>query len=334
MSDTKVMVSVFCITFNHRNYIERCLNSLIDQKTDFKYEILVHDDASTDGTQEIIREYAEKYPDLIIPVLQEKNQYSQGADILKHFLLPIASGEYIVECEGDDFWCDPEKLQMQVEALENHPECVLCVHETNTVDKEGNPQDLHFPMTRIDHCIISTSEFMYLTLDKQNWLFHLSAFMVSKQLFDAYMEYKATGFPSKFYRAGDLPLYLYFAMQGDIYYIDRVMSVYTVESGGFMSRVRKDKQFAYKVHQGYIDGLLAFDEFSGHRFSEGVQKALVVRKFETARIDRRFDELVSDPAYKPFINTRSIPKRIGIYSIGYLMLFLRRFKKRNRIKGA
>ena len=334
MSDTKVMVSVFCITFNHRDYIERCLKSLVNQKTDFKYEILVHDDASMDGTQEIIREYAEKYPDLIIPILQEKNQYSQNVDILKHFLLPIASGKYIVECEGDDFWCDPNKLQIQVETLENHPECALCVHETNTVDKEGNPQDLHFPTTRIDHCIISTSEFMYLTLDEQNWLFHLSAFMVSKQLFGAYMEYKTTGFPSRFYKAGDLPLYLYFAMQGDIYYIDRVMSVYTVESGGFMSRVKEDKQFAHMVHQGYIDGLLAFDEFSGHRFSKGVQKALVVRRFEIARIERRFDELVLNPAYKPLINTRSIPKRIGIYSIGYLMLFLREIEKVSLIMRA
>ena len=101
-----------------------------------------------------------------------------------------------------------------------------------------------------------------------------------------------------------------------------------------MSKVKVDKQFARRVHQGYIDGLLAFDEFSGHMFSKGVQKALVVRRFEIARIERRFDELILNPAYKPFINTRNIPKRVGIYIIGYLMLFLRKIENRSIIMRA
>ncbi len=328
MPETEVKVSVFCIAFNHHKYLRRCLDSMVGQKTNFSYEIIIHDDASTDGTQDIIREYAEKYPDLIIPILQEENQYSQKKDIVKDFLFPAASGKYIVECEGDDFWCDENKLQLQLDALENHPECVLCVHDTGTVDADGNKQDLYFPMARLEHEIIPTEEFMDLMLDENTWPFHLSAFMVSADLFHEYMEYKTTGFPSKFFRVGDLPLYLFFAMKGSTFYIKRMMSVYTMESGGFMSRVKQDPQFAYKVHKGYIEGLTDFDEYSDHQFSRYVHRMLLKRRFEIARIDRRFDTIVRNPEFRPYIKERGFLKSIAMYVLGYMMLVFGRNQKK------
>ena len=322
MQCEEVMVSVLCVAFNHQKYIRRCLDSIVGQKTSFKYEIIIHDDASSDGTQDIIREYSERFPNLIIPILQEENQYSKGKDIVKNYLFPKASGKYIVECECDDYWCDENKLQRQVDILEKHKECVLCVHATNSVDAEGSEMDLHFPMMKIEEGIITTREFMDMTLDENSWPFHLSAFMVKKQLFEEYMDFKTTGFPSKFFRVGDLPLYLYFGLKGATYYIDRVMTTYTMESGGFMSRVKADPQFAYKVSEGFVRGLTDFDEYSNHEYSAYVQRMLVPKRFEIARIERRFDVLVSTPEFRRLVKKRVIFKRTVIYVVGYTMLLI------------
>lgn len=328
MSDNlDIKVSVLCIVFNHRKYIRRCLDSMINQKTDFQYEIIIHDDASTDGTQLIIKEYAAKYPDLIKPILQDKNQYSNGNDIMANYLFPAASGKYCVEIEGDDFWCDENKLQLQVDALEKHPQCSLCVHATNTVDTEGNPLAIRFPMMKLNQSCISVSEFMEMNLDPKSWPFHLSAFMVSSALFKEYMDFKRTGYPSKFYRVGDLPLYLYFGLKGYTYYIDRYMSTYTMESGGFMSRVKRDPQFAYQVHKGFIDGLTEFDKFTHYQYTDKVRRMIAMRRFEIARLDRRFDLIVTTPELRPYIKTRGIIKQAAFYVVGYSMFFARIFRK-------
>lgn len=327
MPDKDIMVSVLCITFNQHKYIRRCLDSMIKQKTSFRYEIILHDDASTDGTQDIVREYAERYPDLIIPILQEQNQYSQGVDFIGEYLFPKASGEYIVEIEGDDFWCDEYKLQLQVDAMKKHPSCALCVHSTGTVDAEGNKLDFRFPMMRLEEGFITTQELMELTLNKDNWPFHVSSLMVSNQLFREYMHFEYIGFPRKFFRVGDLPRYLFYGLNGDAYYINREMSVYTMESGGFMSRMKVDPAFARKVHQGYIDGLNEFDAFSDYKYSNMIQKMLVPRKFEIARIDRRFDLLVSNPEYSELIRKRGPIKSIAIRFLGHAMRLTRRIRK-------
>ena len=326
--DSNVLVSVCCITYNHRNFIRRCLDSLINQNTDFRYEIIVHDDASDDGTQDIVREYAERYPDLVIPVLQEENQFSKGFGKMVSNMLSVASGKYFTYCEGDDQWCDPDKLRLQVEALQSHPECALCVHATDTVDINGEPQDMRLPEINIDHSVISTEEYMRLVLTEGYWTFHLSSFMVSGDLFREYAEYMTYGYPSKFYFVGDLPLFLYFALKGDLYYIDRVMTTYTVESGGFMSRLYKDSQFAMRVHQGYVDGLTAFDEFSHYRFHDDVCAALVMRRFEIDRISRRYDRIVQHPEYRKLVRKRGILKAIAFNVLGYTMLIFRKRERR------
>lgn len=132
-----IKVSVACITFNHLPFIARCLDGFLNQKTNFNIEVLVHDDASTDGTAEIIQQYYSRFPEIIKPILQKENQYSKGESITFKYNLPRARGKYIAICEGDDCWTDPYKLQKQVDFLEQHSDFVLTFHNVEVVDQDG-----------------------------------------------------------------------------------------------------------------------------------------------------------------------------------------------------
>ncbi len=132
-----LMVSIHCIAYNHEPYIRQCLEGFVMQKTNFRFEAIVHDDASTDGTAAIIREYAEKYPDIIKPILETENQYSKPDGSLGRIMDNACKGKYIAMCEGDDYWTDPSKLQQQVDFLESHPAYSMCFHDVDVVAEKG-----------------------------------------------------------------------------------------------------------------------------------------------------------------------------------------------------
>jgi glycosyltransferase involved in cell wall biosynthesis len=116
------LLSILCDTFNHENYIVEALEGFLSQETDFPFEIIVHDDASTDQTATIVKQYETQYPLIVKPILQQENQYSRKLNFWKDYTFPKAKGKYIAMCEGDDYWTDPLKLQKQVDFLENHEE--------------------------------------------------------------------------------------------------------------------------------------------------------------------------------------------------------------------
>jgi glycosyltransferase involved in cell wall biosynthesis len=135
------LVSVCCITYNHEKYIREAIEGFLMQETSFPIEILIHDDASTDKTADIIREYEAKYPNIIKPIYQTENQYSKGVGISATYQWPRAKGKYIALCEGDDYWTDPYKLQKQVDFLEANPEYGICFTYSKKVDENGNDLD-------------------------------------------------------------------------------------------------------------------------------------------------------------------------------------------------
>lgn len=137
----EVILSVVLLTYNHERYIRTCLESIVLQKTSFKYELIVGDDASKDKTPEIILEYAAEYPDIVVPVIREKNlgAVANLADLLK-----IAKGKYIAGCEGDDYWMDNNKLQLQVEFLEKKKDYIACSHDIVIVNEDGTPADKQY----------------------------------------------------------------------------------------------------------------------------------------------------------------------------------------------
>ena len=131
------LVSIVCNTFNQANFIKDAIEGFLLQKTTFPVEILIHDDASTDGTSGIVREYEARYPKLIKPLYQSENQYSKGIRIAPSFQFPRSRGKYIALCEGDDYWTDPLKLQKQFDVLEQQPAFSFCVHDAYTQDSHG-----------------------------------------------------------------------------------------------------------------------------------------------------------------------------------------------------
>lgn len=139
--DVKVCVSICCITFNHREYISACLEGFLDQRCDFRVEIVIHDDASTDGTAEVIRDYAARYPTIFRPILQQENQYSKGVNPYYAYAFPAACGTYIAICDGDDFWADPDKLTRQVAVLDLEPGTVLTYGPVTAFTAEGTVPD-------------------------------------------------------------------------------------------------------------------------------------------------------------------------------------------------
>lgn len=121
------LVSIVCTTYNHEKYIEDAIRGFLTQKTDFPFEIIIHDDASTDGTRSIVRQYAERYPSLIIPIFQKENQFSKGRRVIP-IATGFAKGKYCALCEGDDFWIDGGKLQKQITIMEQKQDYRISFH--------------------------------------------------------------------------------------------------------------------------------------------------------------------------------------------------------------
>ena len=220
-----ILVSISCITYNHGKYLRDALEGFLMQKCDFKYEILIHDDASTDDTAEIIREYEARFPDIIRPVIQKENQYSRGVrNISGVFNFPRARGKYIAMCEGDDFWTDPEKLSIQAGYMEEHPECAMTLHSAKIMRLDGawHENDVIRPYDS-DRLIPPEA----VISKRANY--PTASLMIRTEY--------AKQLPEYYFRCpvGDIPLHLYMASRGTVYYFDRMMSVYRAGSEGSWS---------------------------------------------------------------------------------------------------
>lgn len=151
MESKEPMVSIICITYNQVEYIEDAIKSFLLQETNFDFEVIIHDDASDDGTAEIVKSYAEKYPDKIKAILQKENQYSKGIKFGQLYILPLLRGKYTALCEGDDFWTDKHKLQKQFDYMESHPDCAMYLHNGWNISKDKKYMHNSEPLTKEPH---------------------------------------------------------------------------------------------------------------------------------------------------------------------------------------
>jgi len=213
------MVSVCCLTYNHFEYIERALKSILAQKTNFRFELIVHDDASTDGTTEIVGKYAEAYHGIIKPVLQHQNLLSTGTGIYNIYtdiVFPKAKGKYIAICEGDDFWTDNNKLQQQVDFLECHPDCSLCFHKVGILKNGETNNDIYEAYHK--NILCGRRDFEFIDLLKDNIIPNCS--VVYRNIIDKFPKiFSNLIFP-------DWPLHLLYAEKGKLGYINKFMAVH------------------------------------------------------------------------------------------------------------
>ncbi len=228
------LVSISCITYNHAPYIRQCLDGFLMQECDFEYEILIHDDASTDGTSDIIREYQEKYPEIIKPIIQTENQWSQGVrGIMAKFNFSRAKGKYIALCEGDDYWTDPLKLQKQVDFLEENPEYSLCCHTytiirdiNNCNNKKGEEQKNNY-LTKKTRITLED----YL---KKKTIKTLTVVFKSEYVNEKYFNYNFLKKISS--TSGDWLLFHKLLLFGDCYIFSEDMGTYRIHTGGISQK--------------------------------------------------------------------------------------------------
>ena len=232
MKEEPILVAIQCFVYNHEPYLRDCLEGFVMQKTNFRFVAVVHDDASTDKSADIIREYEAKYPDIIIPIYETENQYSKHNGSITRIMneaIDATGAKYIAMCEGDDYWTDPYKLQKQVDFLESHPDFVACFHNARVFNGQyyrlfNSVNENHFPTTDdliLRRWFIATPTLMYRNIIK---LYPKWAHEVVN---------------------GDYLLELLLAREGKFYYMDDAMSVYRQEGQGLSCKLNAHKLDLY-----------------------------------------------------------------------------------------
>lgn len=233
-----LLVSIRCLAYNHEKYIRETLEGFVMQKTNFRFEAIVHDDASTDATAELIREYAEKYPDIIKPIYETENQYSKKDGSLFRISHEACKGKYIAFCEGDDYWTNPYKLQKQVDFLESHPDYVMCSHFWDEYNQETN---------EMSHCKnVESKTYTLRNLIDEEWLFQPLTVVYRARALQAEREYKVSRDTVLFYRL---------LKQGKGFCFPDTMGVYRLHGGGVWAGKSDEVRWLsdFKVREAIYD---------------------------------------------------------------------------------
>ena len=318
MSNEKIKVSVYCAAYNHEKYIAKTLEGFVSQKTDFDFEVIVHDDASTDETAKVISEYAEKYPDIIKPIYQTENQYSKKVKIFYEFFMKKMSGQYIAFCEGDDFWCDENKLQMQADFLDANHECIMVSHNTERISVDGE---------RIDDMVRDMSD-GYLSAEDliakgkaRNP--HFSSLMLRAELA---REIKPDFFSLT---TGDNAWRMFALTRGKLYYINRIMSCYRVGTpGSWNSRMKSDPE----KYSAYVEGVVRFFE-EYDKYTEGAYHEVISEEINK----RKYTMYMSREDYKAAYEMGKllklgIKKRVLLWLLAHLKFVQKIYKSRKNGK--
>jgi glycosyltransferase involved in cell wall biosynthesis len=213
-------VSVAMIAYNHERFVAQALESVLAQRVDFPLEIVFGEDCSTDNTRQIVRDMAEKHAGRFNLLLPEKNL---GMNRNLAATIKACRGQYVALLEGDDYWIDPEKLQLQVNYLDSHPDCSICFTRAAVIDDGDQPVDTPSVIRELKP-VYSLKDYLARSFQPRT-----CTVMFRNRLFE--------DFPEWFYRlpVGDFPLHVLNAQRGDFGFLDRVTSTYRIHAGGVWS---------------------------------------------------------------------------------------------------
>ena len=300
MENNAPLVSIVCDTYNHAPYVRDALDGFLAQETSFPFEIIVHDDASTDGTAEILRAYEREHPELFHCVFRTENIYSRDPKILEHYVFPLARGKYIAICEGDDYWTNPRKLQTQIDYMEAHPECTLCVTCAEMVNPEQGhigwvkpyETDCDIPMDALIRGgggIVATASIVTRTHLAQN----RAPFCDMADVDDAVLQ-------------------LWFGANGTTHYFAEPMCAYRYEVPGSWTKTffESNREARIRHHEGMIRALNAFDEMFEGKWHDAVDFCVThQQKFEVLRLKNDVKSLLKPP-YRAHYKQLPLKRRI------------------------
>ena len=253
-------VSIRCITYNHELYISQALDGFLMQETTFPFEIVVHDDASTDKTAVIIREYEEKYPKIVKPIYETENQYYKPGNPLGKIMNNACKGKYIARCEGDDYWTDAHKLQIQVDFLEAHPDYSMCCSDAVILKQQK--------------CLNWTCYNKDIDIPTTNMILGGGSFIQTCTL--VYRRTLLNNYPDCCTQChvGDYPLQIWAALNGKVRFFSKKMGAYRYLSAGSWTSKQQEEKHLQQISGWYseIKMLQGLDNYSSQRFHTSFKK--------------------------------------------------------------
>lgn len=296
------LVSIKCTAYNHEPYIAHTLEGFVRQKTNFRFEAIVHDDASTDKTADIIRAYAAKYPDIIKPIFETENQYSKHDGSLRRIMDAHTRGKYVAMCEGDDYWTDPLKLQRQVGFMEKHPDYTMCCTDA-IVKIEG--QDFEWSRFSCDADMPT-----HAVIEEGGIYIYTCSILYRQALLANYPKFCAECV------IGDYPLQIWAAINGKIRYLAKKTCVYTYMHAGSWSARQCEMDLEKRIPrlQSEFDMLLGINDYTAKRYNTAVMNAVTKQIFLQCARDPRNAEIL----YRHFggiIDSFAIKEKVKFFMI-------------------
>lgn len=247
----KPLVSVICITYNQEKYIEDAIRGFLIQKTSFPFEIIIHDDASNDLTTFFIKKYAKKYPRIIKPIFQHENQYSKSPNLVLFGTFKAAKGDYFAICEGDDFWIDEYKLEIQVKSLLKNTNIKMSFHSAIRYNCVNNVLDTVGQYSK-SNALINVEDVIL----KSKGMIPTASTMISSCVAGDFIRIMS----ELDAKVGDIYIHIISSLPGGAIFINKTMSVYRFFSeNSFNNNVCKNSKSLY---ESYINRIYCFNRLS------------------------------------------------------------------------
>lgn len=323
MSEIKVSVSM--LVYNHEKYLREAIEGVLMQEVNFPIELLIHDDASTDGSVAIIKEYEKRYPSIIKPIYQTENQHSQGIRISWTYNYPRAKGRYIALCEGDDYWTDKRKLQMQVDYLEQHKECSMCFHAGDEVNEESEITSTIKPYEDETDCDMTD-----IVLGKVSCI-------TAAIVFRADFHFVLPTF-MKDSKVGDYPLKILLASKGTLHYFPLKMAAYRCGHPGSWTVLTFNSADSHKKEEELltttIEMLERFNVYSNHEYNDILCQEIEWLKLEDLNrkeIRIKLRNKIINGEFKLKLSKVNRSEKVNLYFRLYFPMFYKWAKKMKRM---